>query len=52
MRSFSADQFDAGAVVEELLDGGGAVRLEQVFTKAQVEEARNIILEETSDHKD
>ena len=34
----------------ELLDGSGAVRLPRLFSEAQVEAARDVILRETADH--
>ena len=51
MRSISANEFDATRVVTELLDGSGAVRLTQLFTPEQVDAARQVIMDETSDHK-
>ena len=51
MKSFTADTFDAEAVVRELLDGGGAVRFPQLFSPAQIKTARDIVLAETADEK-
>ena len=51
MKTISADEFDPSKVVAELLDGGGAVRLPQLFTDAQVKAARDAILRETSEHR-
>ncbi len=49
MRTMTAEQFDSAAVVDELLDGGGAIRFPALFTDAQVDEVRTIIEAETSD---
>jgi len=51
MKTIPADSFSPATVVEELLDGSGAVLLPQLYTKEQVEEAWDIILQETADHK-
>ena len=51
MKTIPADSFSSAAVVEELLDGSGAVLLPQLFTKDQVQEARDLILQETADRK-
>ena len=51
MKTFSQESFDPADVVEELLDGSGAVRFPQLFNAAQVEKAREIILRETSEHQ-
>ena len=49
MRTLTADQFTAEAVVEELLDGGGAVRLPGLFEAEQVARARELIVAATDD---
>ena len=49
MRTLTADQFTAEAVVEELLDGGGAVRLPGLFDAEQVARARELIVAATDD---
>ena len=51
MKTISKDAFSPATVVTELLDGGGAVRLPQLFTHDQVAEAREIVLRETTDKK-
>ncbi len=51
MKTISKEAFSPITVVEELLDGSGAVRLPQLFTQDQVAEARKIILGETADQK-
>lgn len=51
MKTISIDEFEPSMVVDELLDGGGAVRLPRLFNEAQVATAQDIILRETSDHK-
>lgn len=43
MFTITREQFDPDAVVAELLDGGGAVRVPQLFGRSQVDEARAII---------
>ncbi|MEM1284046.1 MAG: phytanoyl-CoA dioxygenase family protein [Pseudomonadota bacterium] len=45
MRSFSAQSADPKSVVEELLQGGGAVRLTGLFSAEDIAEARAIIME-------
>ena len=49
MRTITADAFDPGTVVDELLDGSGAVRLPGLFSADQVAAARQVIVRETSD---
>jgi len=51
MKRISADAFSPEAVVEELLDGSGAVLLPQLFTAEQVAEARDVIVGETADDR-
>lgn len=51
MRTMSVDEFSPDAVVEELLDGGGAIRFPSLFTDEQVSEAREIVERETTDEK-
>lgn len=50
MRKITTDTFAPQSVAEELLDGSGVVSLPGLFTPAQVDEAREIILAETADH--
>ena len=45
MKSFTANSADPGTIVEELLRGGGAVRLTGLFSPEDVAEARAIIME-------
>lgn len=49
MKTFTAADFDPEAVVRELLDGSGAVRLPKLFSDEQVKEARDIVVAETDD---
>lgn len=44
MLTFSADAFDSNAAVDELLNGGGAVRIRGVYSPEQVDKARAIVL--------
>ncbi|MEM9048008.1 MAG: phytanoyl-CoA dioxygenase family protein [Pseudomonadota bacterium] len=44
MKSFQPDQADPATIVEELLHGGGAVRIAGLFSADQVAEARSIIM--------
>ncbi|MDH3294817.1 MAG: phytanoyl-CoA dioxygenase family protein [Acidimicrobiia bacterium] len=49
MRTMTIDDFDAAAVVDELLDGGGAIRFPGLFTDDQVGRARAVVESKTSD---
>jgi ectoine hydroxylase-related dioxygenase (phytanoyl-CoA dioxygenase family) len=49
MRTFTPEQFDAEAVVVELLDGGGAVRIAGLYSAEQVDRARGLIEADTGD---
>ena len=49
MRTFTVDEFTPEAVVEELLDGGGAVRVPGLYTAEQVAAARHLIVAATGD---
>jgi ectoine hydroxylase-related dioxygenase (phytanoyl-CoA dioxygenase family) len=49
MLTISSDEFSATAVVEELLDGGGAVRLPGVYTADQVASAKAVVEAATAD---
>lgn len=51
MKTITSQDYDADDVVRELLDGGGAVRLPKLFTAAQVQAARDIVLRETGDER-
>ena len=45
MKSFTAKSASPDAVVDELLNGGGAVKISGLFTQDQIAEARAIIME-------
>ncbi len=45
----TVDEFDARGVVDELLDGGGAIRFPALFSPDQVARARELIEVDTSD---
>jgi ectoine hydroxylase-related dioxygenase (phytanoyl-CoA dioxygenase family) len=45
----TVDEFDAGEVVDELLDGGGAIRFPGLYTTEQIGRARELIEADTSD---
>ncbi|GAA3855497.1 phytanoyl-CoA dioxygenase family protein [Celeribacter arenosi] len=45
MKAFTAQTADPDAVVDELLHGGGAVKISGLFTAEQIAEARAIIME-------
>lgn len=47
MKRYTPQTVDPDAIVRELLDGDGAVLLSGLFTPAQIEEARAIIMEES-----
>ncbi len=49
MRTMTVDEFDPAVVVSELLDGGGAIRIPQLFTADQVGRAKAFVEAETSD---
>jgi len=49
MKTLTAAAFDPAAVVAELLDGGGAVRLPGVFDADRLRAAREVILRETDE---
>jgi len=51
MKVISADEFTPELVVDELLDGGGAVRFPGVYTPSQVAEARQLIESATGDDR-
>lgn len=51
MKTFTPQDYDPDEVVRELLDGNGAVRFPKLFTDAQVQAARDIVLRETRDEK-
>ena len=51
MKTLAPEDFDPAIVVEELLDGGGAVRLPGLFDAAQVARAREVVMAETADHE-
>lgn len=44
MRDFACDNFDVNEAVEELLDGGGAIRFRGAFPPAMVQRARKQIM--------
>lgn len=48
MKTFTATTYSAAAVVEELLDGPGAVRLTGLFSQDQIAQARAIIMEHSN----
>lgn len=48
MRSYAIDGIDADAIVEDLLNGDGAVRLTGLFPPEDIAEARRIVM----DHPD
>ena len=50
MKTIPADDFDPATIVNELLDGSGAVRLPALYTDTQIRTARSIIERETADH--
>lgn len=45
MKAFTAQTADPAVIVDELLHGGGAVKISGLFTPAQIAEARMIIME-------
>ena len=49
MRTMTDDQFDSEVVVNELLDGAGAIRLAGLFDQSQVRRAREAIETDTDD---
>jgi len=49
MRTITAEQFTADDVVDELLDGGGAVRVPGLYSADQVAEARATVVAATDD---
>jgi len=49
MKTITADEFTPEAVVAELLDGGGAVRLPGVYSAEQVAAARKLVVDATDD---
>jgi ectoine hydroxylase-related dioxygenase (phytanoyl-CoA dioxygenase family) len=46
-RVFTEDNLDTGLIVNELLDGIGAVTLRGLFTPAEIAEARDIVMRES-----
>ena len=51
MKTLTVDEFTPDAVVDELLDGGGAIRFPGLYSADQVERARTIVERETTDEK-
>jgi ectoine hydroxylase-related dioxygenase (phytanoyl-CoA dioxygenase family) len=49
MKTFTIDQFTPEAVVDELLDGGGAIRIPGLYSAEQVKIARDLIIAATDD---
>lgn len=47
LRVFTEDTMDTGVIVNELLDGSGAVTLRGLFTRAEITEARDIVMRES-----
>jgi ectoine hydroxylase-related dioxygenase (phytanoyl-CoA dioxygenase family) len=47
LRVFTEDTMDTGVIVNELLDGSGAVTLRGLFTPAEIAEARDIVMRES-----
>jgi ectoine hydroxylase-related dioxygenase (phytanoyl-CoA dioxygenase family) len=48
LRVFTEDTLDTGFIVNELLDGAGAVTLRGLFTPAEIAEARAIVMRESN----
>jgi ectoine hydroxylase-related dioxygenase (phytanoyl-CoA dioxygenase family) len=48
MRQFDEDNFDVSDVIDELLNGGGAVVFPGLFPKPMIDEARQIILDRSA----
>ena len=44
MKSFSAETAKPDAVVDELLNGGGAVKISGLFSLEQIAEARAVVM--------
>ncbi|MEZ5670006.1 MAG: phytanoyl-CoA dioxygenase family protein [Alphaproteobacteria bacterium] len=49
MRDFDVASYDVAEVVNELLEGGGAVRFPRAFAPAQIREARDIVVRYSED---
>lgn len=47
LRVFTEDTLDTGFIVNELLDGAGAITLRGLFTPAEIAEARAIVMRES-----
>lgn len=47
LRVFTEDTMDTGVIVNELLDGSGAVTLRGLFTPVEIAEARDIVMRES-----
>ncbi len=47
MKTHAMAEIDSGAIVEELLNGAGVVRLTGLFSPGEIAEARRIIMEES-----
>ena len=52
MKTFTATTADPDAIVQELLNGAGAVRITGLFTPDQIAEARAIIMEHSENDSD
>lgn len=48
MKIFTADSYDIQTIMDELLDGAGAVRFTGLFSDAQIAEARAIIIDHSN----